>query len=312
MIGLKTASWLAFAASLVLQGCAVPPAEGSAEACAFEGRTEIPLHIVQRHPVIVVMADGKPLNLVFDTGAEATTLFEPAVERSKLRPDWGRITQTMGISGNDVHFNVTADDVEVAGVPLGRKSFSVAKMTMSHLDDTVDGVLGLDVIRGFDVDLDLQRQKLTLYRWRNCPQGRPNWEFAYRSLPLNSSFETHYRLSTPGAIGAEPISILVDTGAVMETVALRAALRAGIDNATIGADPASKMYGFGRSPATAYLHNFPTFSIGPETFRNAKMAIVDFPPASADALLGYNWMLRHRLWFSFASRQLYVAEPSAP
>ncbi len=303
-----TGPTLALAAAL--GGCESLPAPDTPQACAFEQRTELPVTIRRNAPVIEASINGQTTHLIFDTGAEYTLLFEAAAERLKLRPDWAHMTASTGLSGQAVHFNAIADTFAFQGTVLRDRTLTVGSTTMPDTGSLADGVVGLDVIRAFDADIDLPRRRITLYRWRDCPGGKPDWDFAYATLPVEVAAATHYRLFVPGSLNATPVSVMIDTGAAAPVVSLRTALRAGITGDALLAERTIAINGIGSAAGTAYLHRFDALSIGGEKFTDPVFPVVDLPESSGDMLMGYTWMRSRRLWLSIASRRLYLARPS--
>ena len=67
---------------------------------------------------------------------------------------------------------------------------------------------------------------------------------------------------------------------------------------------------FGPAPVPMHLHRFAELRVGPDVMRDPALwvASVRVVPI-VDMLLGADWLQTRRVWLSFATKQIFVAEP---
>ena len=279
---------------------------GSPEACSIERRggftiTQVP----DGRPAVEVRVNGQPVRLLLDTGANTTVITSSVAERLKLRRDGvGRSTVT-GVGGKMVSTPADLDQFEFASLALPVRQVVSAPLDAQAIGGT-DGLLGIDVLRQFDVELDLLAGSGTLYRARNCPAVRPAG-----LLPMTT-------FDIPPTAGAGQLQILVeldgkkvhallDTGATSWLVDRRAALRLGVTEAALAADRTMTNHGVVSANTGTPVHRFGQLKIGGATVTNPEIPVAEMPPTGADMILGMNYMRTRKLWISFSSRQIHVS-----
>lgn len=126
-------------------------------------RYEIPLTMRAGLPVIEAELPGEniPLRFVFDTGADVNVIEKQVAKRLKLDDSSrgkivvnGTIKEDL-IKLTNVKFgNLTIPTLDVVGVNFNSPSITPDKF--------IDGILGLDVLRDFDMTVDVPTKKLIL------------------------------------------------------------------------------------------------------------------------------------------------------
>lgn len=116
--------------------------------------------LADRIIIPVRINDSLPARMVLDTGAPGTVLsFELAERLGLLRGDEGRLmTVTRGIGGRTAALTVLLDSVAIDDA---RAEFVPATVTQS-ISDAFDGLLGMDFLARYAVQLDTEHHLLML------------------------------------------------------------------------------------------------------------------------------------------------------
>ena len=110
-------------------------------------------------PLIVEAAlNGVPLRLLVDTGADRTLITHAAMARAGIDVSAGRPVQISGVTGNAAAILVSVPRLDVAGARIGPLPVIVHTIA----GQSVDGLLGRDVLDGFTVTVDAVARRATL------------------------------------------------------------------------------------------------------------------------------------------------------
>jgi len=309
---------------LVLAGCqsAVNAMYGAGD-CKLEKLGETPVETRSKLVLVRVGIDGKPAELVVDTGAERTLLSPVAIARLHLYPDMAHGTRSWGVGGPTAHFDAAVDNFELAGIQLPLRSVAVGDLDVTPLQGGADGVLGTDVLRWFTVDLDAPDGQMTLYRGEPCWLKTPPWPEA--ATPLEGVRVNRYgrenprMLLLPIEIDGVKATALLDTGSQASAVTLALADRLGVSEKALRSDPAITIGGAGPDTLTAPLHRFHSLRVGAWIATDPVLPVLDLPhevdqrPEVTDrlwqGLIGQDFLHGHRLWFSLAGWQVFISRP---
>ncbi len=289
------------AAVLALAGCAGAE-PGFSGGCPLDPVAQVPVHLYSGLPLIDGTIAGKPVRMVLDTGADRTLLSEAAVRRLGLRRD-SRATRSAGIGGSFAAFDALAGAIHFGNVSVPLSSVVVGNFALGLSESQVDGLLGADLWRQLDVDLDLPARTATFYRAQLCRRSAPPWPgpaIGIAGLPGPAN-----RLLLPAALDGQGAVAIFDTGAQVSGVSFRLAAR------TAEADAPARdvrVRGAGASVAKLKARRFASFRVGPLLFNNPVLPVLPLPQF-ADALVGQDMLRGCRAWFSFAARQLFLAAP---
>ena len=291
---------------LVLARCGGDPAID----CNLAMVAQMPLEVQDRLLVVPAGINGKLVHLVVDSGAERTMISNATAERLGLPHDPRFVVHSMGIGGASTSTDVTIDRFVLGGVhfaPVTR----IAVGTFNLQTDrglSADGLLGADILLGFDLDIDVPDHKLTLYRSRICPNITPPWpEPAIEIIGVRARKD---RLLLPFELDNVPGEALLDTGAQGNVLGVDMARRMGLDDQTMAGDPAVRQRGVGPGEAVSHLHQFKLLRIGPVAEESPRLAVLDSDFGVGDALIGEQFLQGRRVWMSFRNRQVFVSRRS--
>ena len=273
--------------------------------CDLTKIAEMPLQVQDRLLVVPVGINGNWTQLVVDTGAERTTISDSAADRLGLPHDPKYTTQSLGIGGATTTTDVTIDRLVLGGVrfPVPRIAVGTFKL-QTERGLNADGLLGADILLGFDMDIDVPNGKLTLYRSRVCPGTQPPWPFP--SVEIVGVRTRKDRLLLPFTLdNFEGLGIL-DTGAQGNVVGHDLARRMGLNDQTMAGDRVVRQRGVG-GESISHLHRFKLLRIGPVVELAPMITVLPSDFGVGDALIGEEFLQGRRVWLSFRNRQVFVS-----
>lgn len=293
---------------LPLSGCA-PGLEGrpTAVECGFEKLAEVSVTLQRNEPRVTITANDWNLDMVLDTGAENTVITEQASKPLRLRRT-GAGSLIQGIGGSQMSWIGLARSVDFGGVRLRDFPFRVAPIQLQRPHGTPpDGLLGADVLIGYDIDLDLPNNRITFYRPRVCADGGPAWDTPFATVPMISA--DRGRILLPMELDNVQIAAVLDTGAELTTVSRISALRTGRGAAQLESGRRVTITGATDQKITAHQHRFNTLRLGRMLARDPLLIVAALPPGARDAVLGIDFLRGRRVWISYASGRVYFSLP---
>jgi predicted aspartyl protease len=277
-----------------------------ADGCGTSQRGKIIIATLNRAPFVTLSANGHPVTLILDTGAERTVLTPTAAERiGAQRPAIEFPRQLRGISGDLRSREVELRSFAAGPVALPWRRVMVAPVTMAQVFDTpLDGLLGADVLSDFDIDLDLARHELKFYEKQTCPTAAPDWTAPYISLGTGLSSGAHLFFSV--RLDGRPLTAFIDTGAQITTISTAAARAIGVGESLLSSDRLVTTRGIAAGPLAARLHRFTELKVGPLLIARPEILVADVKVNNADMVLGIDFLLQRRLWLSYGARRVFL------
>jgi hypothetical protein len=151
-----------------LAGCASgdPGRNAANGACPLIRLAEIPMETHGNLLFVRAQVLGAPVVLLLDTGAQRTLLTEAAVDRLHLPRDYHHATRMSGIgSSPTAAWNARLPEgLTLGGARIPIDTVTVGRFSIGNVAGLADGLLGVDIMRAFDLDLDMANHRLTLYR----------------------------------------------------------------------------------------------------------------------------------------------------
>jgi predicted aspartyl protease len=296
---------LALLAVLCLAGCTRPAAFEAATGCALERRGELALSVRNDVPLVQATVDGTQVTLILDTGAERTLLTDATVARLGLPRNAAHADQVIGIGPAAAVAEADAKLLGLGEVALRDRPIVVGAFALAPADQvTPDGLLGIDVLSHYDIDLDMPGGRATLYRARDCPAWSPPWPA--RADMLNAARGPHDHLLAPITLDGRPLQATVDSGSETTTIALSALAHLGLSAASLAHDPSLRVQGMSRTLTSVHVHRFDSLRIGDLDFRQPYIPVSPLPDFLGDALLGADVLRAHRVWLSWASERIWI------
>lgn len=164
------------------------------------------------HILVPVSINGsEPLVFVLDTAAGKTFVTPSLVEKLNLAKISGKGASTLGVHGKTVN-----SEVELQSVAVGEVRVAGLQAIIIDLDHITagnwhaDGVLGIDFLRQFDVQLDFGRSVVSFYSAASdrsnciaCPAGIDGILFE----TIDPGF-----IVLPATVDEKPVNAVLDSG----------------------------------------------------------------------------------------------------
>jgi predicted aspartyl protease len=274
--------------------------------CSAKPLGQITVATLHGAPIVTLFANGHPVILLLDTGAASTILTPAVAERiGAKRPRIEFQRQIHGIGGTLLAREVDLRSFVVGSVSIPWPRVGVAPITMPSVFSTpLDGLLGADVLSGFDVDLDLPHYRMVLYAKRTCPNA-PSWPGSYSAIETGQSLDNH--LFFPVLLDGRRIVATIDTGAQRTVLSEMIARSLGVTDAVLAHDRPMITQGISGERLSSHLHRFSELKIGAEILRNPEFIIGNIKLKDADMVLGIDFLSIRRVWLSYGSTQIFLS-----
>jgi predicted aspartyl protease len=282
----------------------------SAGSCRVEKTAEVPLRYYRGTLAVTAKINNSTIDMGLDTGAQ--TLVTPDTSgRFDFAPDGYRRVRAIGTAGTAVVDKVLLSNFEFAGKRY--KTFSVAEIALpapsssKMLVNPLAGLIGSDLLSEYDIDLDLEGKSMTLYKVRGCAKVTPPWPEPY--TPVAVKITSRHNIILPVEVEGHRLPALLDTGATHFAISRRGAIKSGVTEAQLRADPKREVSGVGGMNVNQPVHSFQTLVIGGETFRNVAIPLTDARLGDAEVLVGLTYLTPRRAWISYATGMLFIRAP---
>jgi hypothetical protein len=278
------------------------------DSCGFLVQAVVSLDTRGPIPAVPVIINGQAANMIVDTGAESTLLSTDAIKRLGIRFDFTRRSEVHGIGPAMNSVLARIRKLELGGFALQGDALVVGGMQLPNGPrGQPDGLLGADILSGFDVDLDMPRGTMTLYRpARACPGAKLPWKDAFLTLHAR---RVRNKLVFPMELDGKVLAATFDTGSSAGVTIDRAsAIRTGLfaDNALAG-DKSLQAGGATAEKVVIRLHRFSKLEIGPDIVRNPMLPVASLPGGQVDALIGAAYLKRHHIWLSYSTAEVFLS-----
>lgn len=281
---------------LLLAGCAADPGNG----CRLEKLAELPIDVVARVPTLAVEINGRPARLVLDSGSDATVVTRRAAERLGVEATDQR--HTVGAAGGPAPVGVARLDRLMLG---GHATTGVRALLADAPGPPIDGVLGIDTLVAFEVEMDVPGRRAVFYRARTCAPALPPWEGRYVRLPVQQRPRSGH-MFTGVVIDGQPLRGLLDSGASTSVLSLQAAADIGIGRRQMNELPTGRSQTLNAEGVQLRVTQAREMRIGADVIERPVLAIVDLPAFAGDLLIGQDYLGGRPVWFAFALGRVYV------
>ena len=304
-----------FALACALAAWLSPALSRAAEpSCRLGHVADLPVQSRDGKLVTNVRVDDQDLPLIVDTGAADSFVSESTARRLAMRiyrPDERReqlMLRVEGVGGSRNAVQMVADHVSLGNAHGKQLAFLAADgLTFGA---GADGMLGMDMLHFYDVDIDLQNHALHLYRpLSDCGSPSVALHGDLYLLKLQNVGWTISPVATVQINGAD-MTAMIDTGAFRSTLFRPAAKKLGLlgDMALGG-----KLGGVGADTVDVRLQRNVTIDLGDIELTNVPLLIAEQGKiGQADLLLGYDFFARMHVWISHSSNTLVLQYPPKP
>jgi len=260
-----------------------------------------------------IQSNGKPGNLLVDTGGPMTLLYRSSLSRLNLAESKttehvnGAFGRGRDVYGLTMIKALTAGNCVLTNVPVAVASDSSLSRSLSN------GVLGLRELIKFGAVLDLQNHLLYLRPTRPGEGVGSNIKAilsrqGYTAIPLVLKKNHLYAV---GAVNGVPCHFIVDTGSYLTSLDVRFATRTKLN---VGAN---RLIGEGLSGSSPEgMTRLSSLRIGDYEIKNGSASVAPLNPVIFEAhsdtagLLGAEYLAINRAIFDFVSGSMYLRPPA--
>ena len=257
-------------------------------------------------PIVTLLANGMPVTMLLDTGAE-TTILTPGVAKrlGAQRPQVEFDRQLRGVAGSLQTSEVELHNFAIGGVTIPWRRVRVAPINVASVfSGPLDGVLGADSLNSFDIDLDLPNNRITFYSKQTCPGAAPAWTEPYIAIAAGRSKGDH--LFFPVQLDGHKINAFIDTGSQSTVLSTSAALALGLTPVLLARDRAAILRGAGPEELNGRVHRFARLEIGGEAIRTPEIIVTHLNLSDADLVLGIDIVRPWRIWLSYGAQKIFL------
>ena len=254
------------------------------------------------------------LPFLLDTRLPRSTLFEGAIRQQGL-PESSVNDVYVDIDARPLYFESRVPSLDLGGLVFPTMGILVAQRTMTLNGQQLAGVLGADLLRYTDVEIDPKSGKLNLYSQDHCEGKVVYWAKEYFVSPLHIRRDEEMEMDVE--LDGQPLHAVLSTGIGDSLLQLRAAAkRFGLDEHSPGmvaAEPVTDLSGY---PVATYHYPFKTLKFGELTINNPTIRVAETgtqpivhthinPDFTADLLIGMNFLKKFHLYLANKEDKVY-------
>jgi predicted aspartyl protease len=297
--------FLAYASLLPLAACA----NSSGPSCVQVQNASLPVTFTaQGLPVVDIVVAGQTLHMLVDTGAEITIITPAAAKKIPSGFVDGGTIRMEGVNGGLDSQARSVQLMRLGGISVKNEEVFVTKLAIpDNQGNEIDGNIGEDILKNFNIGLDFPHHQLDLFSRGGCASAFP-WSGPFAPLPFpagqNGPKITFY-------IDGQPITGMVDSGTSGLSVQQQALTQAGVIPRKIGGRIRS--VGIGGLTGTNIRERFDSLTIGGEVFASPWISVR--PHASygePDALIGESYLHTHQVYINNETNTVWLGTTVAP
>ncbi|MBO1079800.1 aspartyl protease family protein [Roseomonas haemaphysalidis] len=290
----------------LLGACAAPgeaPAPRQAvQDCVFGDEGLLPLQD-ETGAILAAALNGQPLLMELDTGLGLSSLQPEVAQRLKL-PEDPRAQSGYAAAGG---VSITRPNVLVESLRTGNQDWPLRSIAVRPFygrggsRPPFDGVIGAQLLRDAELDLDLGRRRIALHRARGCRAAMPPWPGAV-AVPLEA--DPSGVPYVQARVNGQMVRARIHTGNNVTTLTTRLAARLNLNTPT---GRRGTSYGSNATARAGQEYRLAELAVGGEVLRDQNIVVSANEPGEPDELtLGRDWLEQRRVWLSFPTRRLYL------
>lgn len=274
--------------------------DARAEGCAPTRLASIKTNLMPDGRITVpVTVEGRPLSFLLDTGGVSTTIKWDLARQMGL-PVQQATRGLRGVAGSVLNFVLTGENFAVGERRVENKPIYVEMRPLFG----ADGTLGADTLRDYDVEIDMtDRSAGTVSLFSSGFCALPEWLGSPVAIEVARS--GHVRV--PVKVDGTPILAVLDTGAAVSMISMRAATRLGVRPNSPELRPVG-----GNGQYRIYAYPFESLELGGVVVKNPRIVIAsDGLIPGNDLVLGIDALRQTRVTIAYGSNRLYIRGPEA-
>jgi predicted aspartyl protease/tetratricopeptide (TPR) repeat protein len=274
--------------------------------CNLNREVEVPISMSGLRPLMTAQINGKNAKFLLDSGAFYSMMSTATAQEFNLKLSGSNYTVS-GVGGQQKTWFTSVKDFSFLGATFHDVEFMVSG---SEIGGEEAGLIGENLLGHFDVEYDLAKGAVRLYK----PQGCERTALAYWAagqgfslMDIEAIGRSNAHIVGVAYVNSKKIRALFDTGASTSVLSLAAAKTLDIDVNAPGVVAAGYSYGIGRGVAKSYIVPVASFKVGDnEEIKNTRIRIAGIRLTNADMLVGADFFLSHRVFVSNTQHRLYI------
>jgi predicted aspartyl protease len=287
------------------------------EPCKLSKVADLSVTVTPRNAILVAGSiKGEDVLFQIDTGA-SITMFDNAVFSRFGVLNAGDQYRMIGVGGES-HGNVRTT---IPGLKIGDYNGGDMRLLVSSthfLSDGVYALIGEDLLELFDLEIDLAKNKITLFEHNSCSSEPIYWADSFSEADL--SVRDH-KLFITLELDGKPVEAALDTGASTSIISTAITKRMGIDENSPGMTKAGFSHGIDQHRVDVYKYRFSELKIGDEVIKNPLLNVANLAPVKhafdsaarmqddnlpdLQALLGADFVKTHHIYIATRNRKMY-------
>lgn len=239
---------------------------------------------------VPVTVENRTLSFLLDTGGIGTTI-EWQQARELGLPVRQSVQRISGVGGSLMNFYVSAENVSVGGLRIKSRPIFVEARNLVG----ADGTLASDILRDFDVEIDLAGGNLGLIPPGYCAVA------ATTVIAMDVARDGHVRF--PVKVDGKTLIASLDTGSAVSLIGMRAAALLGIYPNSPGLALVSDT---GRYQI--YTYPFQMLDMGGVAVKKPQIAVASegfIPGTDSDLVLGMDALRQLHFIIAYGEKRLF-------
>ncbi len=282
-------------------------------------------------PLVDGQINEQPVKVLIDTGSTMTFLGEAEAKRLGLKLEGVDRMRVWGVGGEMRLFTTRIARLQIGNFTGKDQLVAVVGSHREADGGGPDFVLGEDFLAQFTVELDFAHHVVRLLRPEGCkPEQIVYWSKSYSMAELDGQNDPYApKIATTVMLQGTKVNALLDTGAAVSWATVEIARHAGVTRTDDATAPPAALAGANGQAIETWLGTFDTFSIGDdETIHNVRLRVGDLFGAdrqertgshirqaavvSPEMLIGYDFLMAHRVLVLFKERKLFLTYNGGP
>jgi tetratricopeptide (TPR) repeat protein len=271
-----------------------------AEDCSHTPLAELPMvPNDQGTPVVSVLIDGKPSDVLLDTGG-FWSLIDPSFAR-RYGSRRSEVVGRLGLQGIKLTRAVRVPSIQIDSLRVSDVDFFVEPDGYLRAAATLGG----NWLGHMDIEIDPAQKKVAFFPINHCRDEIVAWPHSdLAEVPV--TVDRNQKLITiPLALDGQEIRALIDTGSPETFLSTRAAKRLfGLDDTSSSAVSATQQ---ADGVKDGYRRQFHELRMGGIVFRDPWLVVAPVSRDGPDMILGMNDLSSLHLYFAYHENKLYAS-----
>jgi predicted aspartyl protease len=265
--------------------------------------------------LVPVTIGGKKALMELDSGGGHSAISdslakELGIERKQFSPDAGVMFQ-------DGANRSLLDYGRVMSFEIGSLKYAkpmdfliIPDLPRNPGEAHIRGFIGLNILRGYNVEIDFARKKLGFYAKRVCPGKVVYWARDWVEIPLK--VDEFHSIVTVTLDGKE-VEAFVDTGADASMLSLDLATSLfGITKKSPGLKKDAEVIAMSGATLQSYTYTFQSLDIHGIAIEKPVVHLLEIEGKMAETfILGIDLLRKFRLFFAYSENKIYATPANA-